>query len=209
MAGSCMSWLCDPTRKSDGERLIGIVYARRMKRLCLFCGSAPGRSTEFAKHAKELAEVLAQRGIGLVYGGANRGLMTVAADAALAAGVEVVGVIPTVLADKEVAHTGLTQLVQVSSLAERKDKMAELSDAFITLPGGLGTLDELFEMLTWNVLDLQDKPCGIVNTNGYYDGLLAFLDRAVEQGLIRAPARHSIIVGPEPISVVNQLSAAW
>ena len=142
-----------------------------MRSICVYCGSSFGNDPAYAEAAKALATDIAQRGLRLVYGGASVGLMGVIADTALAAGGEVVGVIPQVLVDREVAHQSLTELHTVGSMHERKALMADLSDAFVALPGGIGTLEELIEVYTWSYLGIHDKPFGLINTNGYYDGL--------------------------------------
>ena len=156
-----------------------------MKRVCVFCGSNPGIRPEYVEAARALAAEVARRGMGLVYGGAAVGVMGALADAALREGGEIIGVIPRGLAAREIAHTGLTELRQVDSMHERKAMMASLADGFIALPGGLGTLDETFEVLTWAQLGIHRKPVGILDVAGYYDGLRRFLTHAVEEGLLR------------------------
>ena len=163
-----------------------------MRRVCVYAGSNPGNDLIYAQAARELADLLAERGIGLVYGGGRVGLMGVLADTALAAGGEVIGVIPRRLVDRELAHPGLTDLHVVGSLHERKAKMAELSDAFIALPGGLGTLEELAEVASWAQLELHDKPIGLLAHGTYWDPLLGWLDRAVSEGFI-APRHRELI----------------
>ncbi len=158
-------------------------------RICVFCGSAAGTRPEYAEAAAELGTALATRGLGLVYGGASVGLMGVVADAALAAGGEVVGVIPQALVDREVAHPGLTELHVVGTMHERKARMAELSGAFVVLPGGMGTLEELFEVVTWSQLGLHAKPIVLLDVAGYWAGLAAFLDHAGAEGFVRAGHR--------------------
>ncbi|MDX2171190.1 MAG: TIGR00730 family Rossman fold protein [Deltaproteobacteria bacterium] len=162
-------------------------------RVCVFCGSSPGADPAFAGAAEALGRTLAAQRIGLVYGGASVGLMGRLADAALAAGGEVIGVIPRALVDQEVAHRGLADLRVVGSMHERKALMAELSDAFVALPGGLGTLDELFEILTWAQLGLHHKPIGLLDVGGYFDPLLAFLDGAVHARFV-APAHRAMLL---------------
>lgn len=156
-----------------------------MKRICVFAGSSLGTQAQYRQVAQELGRTLAERDMGLVYGGARVGLMGVMADAALAAGGEVTGVIPSALAAKEIAHSGLSELRVVASMHERKAAMADLSDGFVALPGGWGTLDEFFEVLTWAQLGLHRKPCGLLNVQGYFDRLLSFLEHAVEEGFLR------------------------
>lgn len=165
-----------------------------MQRICVYCGSSLGARLAYHDAARRLGETLAERGIGLVYGGASVGLMGVVADGALARGGEVIGVLPEVLKHKEIAHPGLSELHIVGSMHERKALMAELSDAFIALPGGLGTLEELFEILTWALLGLHRKPCGLLNVEGYYDGLAAFLARSVSDGFLRQKHRDLLLV---------------
>ncbi len=173
--------------------------------ICVYCGSRTGLHPAHRKAAMELGEQIAQRGLRLVYGGGNLGLMGVVADAVLSAGGEVIGVIPEILVQKEAAHRALTQLFIVSSMHERKAQMAELSDAFIALSGGLGTLDELFEILTWAQLGLHQKPCGLLNINGYYNHLIAFLDHAVAEGFIKASHREVLLVSDSPSVLLEQL----
>ena len=158
--------------------------------------------------AQELGRLLAQRDIGLVYGGATVGTMGAVADAALADGGQVIGVIPDSLVDHELAHQGLTELITVRSMLERKDRMIALSDGFITLPGGAGTLDELFEVFTWSILDYIQKPCVLLNLAGYYDRLLGFLDHAIEQGFVDRKHRELVIVTDSPESAIDALGFA-
>jgi uncharacterized protein (TIGR00730 family) len=174
-------------------------------RLCIFCGSSPGARPDYAAATEELAQLLARRGIGVVYGGASVGLMGLLADSALAAGGEVVGVIPAALEAKEIAHTGLTDLHVVGSMHERKALMAELSDGFIALPGGSGTLEELFEVFTWSQLGLHRKACALLNVAGYYDGLEAFLDHAVRERFLRAEHRAMLLCEDTPPAVLDAL----
>ena len=176
-----------------------------MKRVCVFCGSSPGGDPGYAEAAAELGGLLARRGVGLVYGGASVGLMGILADAALAGGGEVIGVIPDALTKYEIAHAGLSDLHVVGSMHERKAMMAELADGFVALPGGLGTLDEFFEVLTWAQLGLHAKPCGVLNTRGFYDPLLAFLDRAVEQRFLRPENRDILIARESPESLLDAM----
>ncbi len=162
--------------------------------VCVFCGSSSGHGTAYLEAAWETGRAIAQRGWGLVYGGAHVGLMGAVADAALQAGGEVIGVLPQGLERRELAHPRLTALHIVSSMHERKALMARLSTAFIALPGGFGTLDELFEILTWAQLELHNKPCSILNVNGFFDSLLEYLDGAVRAGFLRPAHRHRLIV---------------
>ena len=163
-------------------------------RLCVFCGSSPGNKPEYLAAAQQLGTALAKAGIGLVYGGAQVGLMGAVADAALAAGGDVIGVIPRHLVERELAHEGLTTLHEVGSMHERKAMMADLSDGFIALPGGVGTFEELFEVWTWGQLGHHQKPCALFNAAGYYDQLIAFLDHALTEGFMRQPYRDMLIV---------------
>lgn len=169
------------------------------RRICVFCGSSAGDRPAYGEAAVQLARTLAERGIGIVYGGGNVGLMGVLADAALAVGGEVIGVIPRALKEKEVAHLGLTEMHVVGSMHERKAMMADFSDAFIALPGGYGTFDEFCEALTWTQLGIQQKPCGLLNVDGYYDHLLAMFDHATAEGLLK-PAHRAIIISDTSVN---------
>jgi uncharacterized protein (TIGR00730 family) len=164
-----------------------------MKRICVFCGSSPGVRPEYVLAAKELGEMLARKKICLVYGGARVGMMGALATAAVEAGGEVIGVMPGSLVKKEVAHTGLKDLRIVETMHERKALMGELSDGFVALPGGLGTIEEFFEVLTWAQLSMHKKPCGLLNVNGYFDPLVGFIDHAVAQQFI-SPASRSLVI---------------
>ena len=179
-----------------------------MQRLCVYCGSNAGARPEYAAAARALARACAERGIGLVYGGGNVGLMGILADAALALGSEVIGVIPRALAEQEVAHTSVTKLEVVGSMHERKARMAELADAFLALPGGLGTLEELFEVWTWTQLGFHAKPCGLLDVEGYYASLVAFLARSVAEGFLRPEHRAALLVGTDAGALLDGL-AAW
>jgi uncharacterized protein (TIGR00730 family) len=176
-----------------------------MARVTVFCGSNHGSRPEYVQAARDLALLLVRRGIGLVYGGSSLGLMGELARAALAAGGEVIGVIPRLLVAREVPPAGLADLRVVGSMQERKAVMADLADAFIALPGGIGTLDEFFEMVSWTQLGLQRKPCGLLNVSGYYDRLIAFLDHALEEGFIRPEHRPLIQVGDHPEELLRRL----
>jgi hypothetical protein len=165
-----------------------------ISRVLVFCGSSPGARPEYAQEADALGRLLAERGLGLVYGGARVGLMGAVADGALAAGGEVIGVIPRNLVEHEIAHTGLTDLREVATMHERKALMAELSDAVIALPGGTGTLDELFELFTWSQLGLHRMPIGLLDVAGYWQPLLALLDHMVAERLLRAEHRQTLLV---------------
>jgi uncharacterized protein (TIGR00730 family) len=179
-----------------------------VKRVCVFCGSAAGARPEYAEAARSVAAALARRGIGVVYGGGSVGLMGVLADAALAAGVEVIGVIPRPLARRELAHRGLTQLRLVDSMHERKALMATLADAFVALPGGVGTLEETFEVLSWAQLGIHDKPIGALNVGGYWDHLIRFLAHTVREGFVRPEYLGLIQFAATPDALLDGL-AAW
>lgn len=163
-------------------------------RICIFSGSSAGRLPLYSEAATRLGHALAKSGIGLVYGGASVGLMGAVADAALASGGEVIGVLPDFLAQKEIAHTGLSDLRIVNSMHERKALMAELSDGFVALPGGIGTLEELFEVWTWAQLGQHEKPCALLNINGFYDGLASFLEHIVDEAFLKPEHREMLIV---------------
>jgi hypothetical protein len=178
-----------------------------LNRVCVYAGASLGTDPAYARTAGELASVLAERGIGVVYGGGSVGLMGVLANAALAAGTEVIGVIPRALAERELAHLGLDELRVVGSMHERKALMAELADALVALPGGIGTLEELVEALTWTQLGLHAKPVALLNVNGYYDGLLDFLDTAVAHAFLRPEHRALLLVGERPDELLALLAA--
>ena len=180
-----------------------------MPRLCVFAGSSPGRRDAFATAARELASVAVARGYGLVYGGGRVGLMGVLADAAMAAGGDVIGVIPEALATKELAHRGITRLEVVASMHERKAAMAELADGFLALPGGIGTMEELFEVLSWAQLGLHDKPCGLLDVYRYYQPLLAFLDGGVATGFIKPKHRALLIVESDAGNLLDRFEEKW
>ena len=179
-----------------------------MRAICVFCGSNPGRRPEYTEATRDLGRLLAGRGISVVYGGAHVGTMGALADAALAAGGEVIGVIPRHLVDAEVAHEGLTRLHVVSSMHERKALMAQLSDGFIALPGGLGTLEEFSEVTTWSQLGLHTKPTGLLNVLGYYDHLLSFLDHAAAERFLRPEHRSLVLAEPGAAELLAAM-AAW
>ncbi len=176
-----------------------------MQRICVYCGSSPGKNAVYSAIAEQLAAELVKHNVGLVYGGASIGIMGVVADAVLARGGEVIGVIPQVLAEKEVLHPHLTELKIVHSMHERKALMAELADGFIALPGGLGTLEELFEILTWAQLGLHQKPCALLNVNHYYDGLIAFLAHAVQEQFVSPKHRSLLLVEDNPGAIIDRL----
>lgn len=176
-------------------------------RICVFCGSSPGRLPAYAEAAAGLGRLLAERGIGLVYGGATVGTMGVLADAALAAGGEAHGVIPTQLFEREVAHQGLTTLYEVADMHQRKAKMAELSDGFIALPGGAGTLEELFEVWTWSQLGLHSKPIGLLDVEGYFGRLTPFLDHLVAEEFLRPQSRAALHVDADPDALLDKMAS--
>jgi uncharacterized protein (TIGR00730 family) len=178
-----------------------------MKAICVFCGSSAGSRPEYARAAQSLGKLMAEKGLTIVYGAGNVGLMGVLADSALAAGGKVIGVIPQFLVDKELAHQGLTQLRVVGTMHERKALMAELSDAFIALPGGLGTFEELCEALTWSQLGIHLKPCGALNVLGYFDHLGALLDHAVSEGFVRSEHRALLTTSADPAALLDALAA--
>jgi uncharacterized protein (TIGR00730 family) len=178
-----------------------------MRRLCIFCGSNPGNSPAYRAVAIALGELLARRGIGIVYGGGRVGLMGALADAALAAGAHVIGVIPQALVDREIGHGGLTELRVVKSMHERKALMAELADGFVALPGGVGTLEELFEMWTWAQLGLHQKPCGLVEVEGFFAPLLSFLDHLVSAGFVRLEHRAMLVAAVSPEDLLAQFAS--
>ena len=178
-----------------------------MRRVCVFAGSSSGSQAAYRAAAEELGSVLATRNIGLVYGGARVGLMGVVADAVLALGGQATGVIPAALVAKEVAHSGLTDLRVVASMHERKAVMADLADGFVALPGGWGTLEEFFEVLTWAQLGLHRKPCGLLNVHGYFDRLLSFVGHSIEEGFVKREHRSMISVSGSPGALLDILAS--
>ena len=178
-----------------------------LRRICVFCGSSSGARPVYTQAAQAIGRLLAQRGIELVYGGGKVGLMGAVADACLKHGGRVIGVIPQMLVDKEVAHAGLTELRIVASMHERKAVMADLSDAVISLPGGFGTWEEFCEVLTWSQLGIQRKACALLNVNGYYDPLLAMADKAVSEGFLRDIHRDLLLSDEDPIRLLDRLSS--
>ena len=177
-----------------------------IQRVAVYCGSSGGNDPVFLAEAFALGSGIAAAGLGLVYGGANAGLMGAVADAALAGGAEVIGVLPQVLAGREIAHVGLTRLEQVLTMHERKARMAELADAFLILPGAYGTLDEMMEAVTWAQLRLHDKPCILINTASYWNGLLEFLDSAVTAGFLKAKNRTLLQVAGSAQEALRMLA---
>jgi uncharacterized protein (TIGR00730 family) len=176
-----------------------------MPAVCVFCGSSTGARPAYTQAARAMGELLGRRQVRLVYGAGNCGLMTVVADAVLSAGGSVEGVIPEVIDRMDLTHASLTRLHKVGTMHERKALMAQLSDAFIALPGGIGTLDELCEIMCWAQLAIHAKPVGILNTGGYYDGLLAFMRHAVDEGFMRATDVTRLVVADEPAELLDRL----
>lgn len=183
------------------------MKAASMKAICVFCGSNPGNHPDYAAAAEALGQAIAKRGATLVYGGAEVGLMGITADAALAAGGEVIGIIPKALMDKEIGHKGLTRLEAVGSMHERKARMAELSDGFVNLPGGTGTLEEMFEVWTWGQLGFHDKPIGVLNVRRFYDPLMAFLDHQRDEGFVKPGLRDTLLSADEPEALLSAMEA--
>lgn len=177
------------------------------KSLCIYCGSSPGSANDYPEAARACGRALAERGIKLIYGGGNVGMMGLLADAVLEANGEVIGVIPHHLADKELAHERATQMLRVASMHERKQTMADLSDGFIALPGGIGTLEELFETFTWLQLGLHRKPIGLLNVRGYYDHMLAFLDHMVAERYLKQDHREMLIVESQIGPLLQRMEA--
>jgi len=176
-----------------------------LRRVCVFCGSSTGVRPEYRAAAEKVAVLLAERGVGIVFGGGCVGLMGVVADTALAHGGHVIGVIPRAMVAREIAHLGLPDLRIVSSMHERKALMAELSDAFLALPGGFGTFEEFCEAVTWTQLGLHRKACGLLNVAGYYDALVALFDRAVADGFVKQETRRIVVVEPDPAALIERL----
>ena len=177
-----------------------------MPRICVYCGSNTGSRPIYTDAARTLADVLVRKEFELVYGGADKGIMRVIADSVLLQGGKVHGVIPTALCDKEIAHPKLTKLHIVSSMHERKTLMAELSDGFIAMPGGFGTLEEIIEILTWGQLQFHDKPCGLLNVAGYFDHLISYLDHAVGEGFLRVENRQMLLCDDTPAGLIEQFA---
>jgi uncharacterized protein (TIGR00730 family) len=175
--------------------------------VCVYCGSRPGEDARYAEHARAVGRLIGERGWRLVYGGGKVGLMGEVADATLAAGGQVLGVIPESLMRREVGHAGLTELHVVSTMHQRKQMMAEQADVFLALPGGIGTFEELFEVWTWRQLGYHDKPVGLLNTAGYYDPLITFIQQSVEQGFLSADQQAVLQVGTDPAHLLDRLAA--
>jgi uncharacterized protein (TIGR00730 family) len=184
------------------------MSTRLIKRICVFCGSSLGARSEYARAAAELGRLLAGSGVGLVYGGARVGLMGALADAVLTAGGEAIGVMPRALVEKEIAHSGLTELHVVESMHERKTLMSDLADAFVLLPGGFGSWEEFCEVVTWLQLGMHQKPCGVLNVAGYYDSLISLTAHAAAEGFLRPAHKDLVIVADKPQELLWQLSAA-
>lgn len=178
-----------------------------MKRICVYCGSNPGSDPAFANAARELGKLLTARGLGLVYGAGNVGLMGIIADAVLQEGGEVIGFIPQALEEKELAHTGITELVVVDSMHERKQLMADRADGFIAMPGGIGTLEEVIEVFTWLQLRFHAKPVGLLNTAGFYDPLMTFLDQVCEQQFLKREQLDMLIVSDSPTELLDRFNS--
>ncbi len=176
-----------------------------MRRISVFCGSSPGARAAYGEAADELGRLLVEEGIGLVYGGGHVGLMGRLADAVLAEGGEAIGVLPEALVEKEIGHKGLSELRVVGSMHERKALMADLSDGFVALPGGLGTVEELFEVYTWSQLGLHRKPCALLDVEGYYEGIASFLSHAVEERFLREDHRAMLMVERDPRALLDRL----
>lgn len=178
-----------------------------MRSICVYCGASTGRGEAYVAAARAMGTALARRGLRLVYGGASVGLMGAVADAALAAGGEVVGVIPESLMKKELAHPGLTELVVTRSMHERKTVMADRADGFVALPGGIGTLEELFEMWTWAQLGLHQKPCGLLDVRGFYGGLAQFINHVVDEGFLKPEHREMLFIERDPAALLMRIKA--
>lgn len=184
---------------------VSVVDSSRKPRICVYCASRTGDDPTYTEVARVVGGLLVASGVDLVYGGGHVGLMGVVADSVLGAGGHVTGVIPQHLVDDEEAHSTLTDLIVVDDMPERKRVMFELSDAFLTLPGGLGTMEEMFEVLTWQYLGIHSKPVGLLNVDGYYDHLIAFLDEGVSRGLISTRARSVLMTSKNPSELVEDL----
>ena len=178
----------------------------QVKTLCVYCGSSPGRNAAYAVAARALGQAMVERGIRLVYGGASVGIMGVVADEVMRLGGEAIGVIPEALMRKELAHAGLSELHVTPSMHARKTLMAELADAFVALPGGIGTFEELFEVWTWAQLGFHRKPCALLNVAGYYDGLIAFLDHTAGEGFVRREQRDMLLVDSDASALLARIA---
>lgn len=180
---------------------------RNLNRICVFCGTNTGSRPAYGAAARKLGQILAEQGIELVYGGASVGIMGELADAVQEHGGHVTGIIPQQLMEKEAAHTGIPNLIVVASMHQRKSQMADMSDGFIALPGGIGTLEGFFEILTWGQLGIHSKPSGILNVEGYFDQLTGFLDHAVQEGFLTETHRHAIMVESDPTRLLERMRA--
>ena len=176
-----------------------------MKSLAIFCGSSSGNNNIYTTTTSEFGKLLVEKNITLVYGGGSFGLMGTAAHAVMSSGGKVIGIIPTILVEKEAAKKDITELIIVSSMAERKAKLMEISEGFLILPGGLGTMDEMFEMMTFVNLGVHKKPCGILNTNGFYDGLIEFVDKMVSEGFLKQAVRDYIVHDSDPKILLQKM----
>ncbi|MEI7906257.1 MAG: TIGR00730 family Rossman fold protein [Bacteroidota bacterium] len=179
-----------------------------MKSVCIFCGSKSGIRKEYADNARSLGELFVKNNIAMIYGGATNGIMGIIADTMMHHGGNVIGVIPTIIADRELAHNNISTLHVVESMSERKTKMIELADAFITLPGGVGTMDEMFEVLAFTHLGVNEKLVGVLNVNGFYDSMLAFIDHAVAEEFVPAHVKNQIVVDADPKQLLTKMGLA-
>jgi uncharacterized protein (TIGR00730 family) len=182
-----------------------MAHTAKFNRICVFCGTNPGERPEYGAAARALGKLLADEDIELVYGGASVGIMGELADAVHEGGGHVTGIIPQQLMKKEAAHTGIPDLIVVASMHQRKSQMADLADGFIALPGGIGTLEGFFEILTWGQLGIHNKPCGVLNVAGYFDLLTGFLDHAVKEGFLTAEHRKMIMVESDPAKLLERM----
>lgn len=199
----------EPICMERDRNFISICFKRKkMYSVCIFCGSSSGNDPRYAEAARAIAQLLAQKGCRIVFGGGNVGLMAVVADAALGAGGQVVGVAPKLLLEREVVHRGLTELHVVETTNERKLLMMRLADAFVALPGGYGTLDELFEVLTLRQLQVHDKPCGLLNVAGFFEPLAAYLDHTTANGFLRPVNRKMLVMDADPRALLTQMGVA-
>ncbi len=181
---------------------------RPVRRVCVFCGARDGARPVYLEFARALGALLVERGLGVVYGGASVGLMGALADEALARGGEVIGVLPQALVDREIAHAGLSELHVVDTMHARKAKMAELSDAFVAMPGGLGTFEELFEVITWQMLGIHQKPIGLLDVGGYYAPLRAALEHGAAEGFVDRAQLDALVIEHEPVTLIDRLTRA-
>jgi uncharacterized protein (TIGR00730 family) len=207
-ASAAIQWCRDcPCSTNTGRNTSGIFIMSILKSICVYCGSSPGASPVYADAARAMARAMVNDNIDLVYGGGKVGLMGIIADEVLRLGGKATGVIPQALMDKEVGHGGLTHLHVVKDMHERKAMMAELADGFIAMPGGMGTLEELFEMLTWSQLGFHGKPIGVLNVDGFYDGLVGFVQHLVTQGFLRTEHASLMMDAPDAQGLLDQFKA--